>query len=71
MNYDLLEGDALFASGRVLVLAVMVGFASHMMFDALLLQWVRASMLNMGVEVFPSQNEEAPESHADEAPPFA
>ena len=52
MHFSDPGGDALFATGRVLVLAVMVGFASHMMFDALLLQWVRASMLNMGLEVF-------------------
>ncbi len=71
MSYGELEGDALFASGRVLVLAVMVGFASHMMFDALLLQWVRASMLNMGVDVFPSSGTDTPEGHADEAPPYA
>jgi hypothetical protein len=71
MSYGELEGDALFASGRVFVLAVMVGFASHMMFDALLLQWVRASMLNMGVDVFPSSGAEPMEGHADEAPPFA
>ena len=71
MSYGELEGDALFASGRVLVLAVMVGFASHMMFDALLLQWVRASMLNMGVDVFPSSGTDTPEGHAAEAPPYA
>jgi len=71
MSYGLLEGDALFASGRVLVLAVMVGFASHMMFDALLLQWVRASMLNMGVDVFPSSGTDSLEGHADEAPPYS
>jgi len=72
MSYGELQGDALFASGRVLVLAVMVGFASHMMFDALLLQWVRASMLNMGVDVFPSPSgSETIEGHADEAPPYA
>ena len=70
MNYDVLQGDALFATGRVLVLAAMVGFASHMMFDALLLQWVRASMLNMGVEVFPSGGSDPLEGQADEAPPY-
>ena len=70
MNYDVLQGDALFATGRVLVLAAMVGFASHMMFDALLLQWVRASMLNMGVEVFPSRGGDPLEGQADEAPPY-
>lgn len=71
MSYGELEGDALFASGRVLVLAVMVGVASYMMFDALLLQWVRASMLNMGVDVFPSPGIDPLEGHADEAPPYA
>jgi len=71
MHFGDLEGDALFATGRVLVLAVMVGFASHMMFDALLLQWVRASMLNMGVDVFPSSEAESLEGHADESPPYA
>jgi hypothetical protein len=71
MNWGELEGDALFATGRVLVLAVMVGFASHMMFDALLLQWVRASMLNMGIDVFPSAGTDALEGHADESPPYA
>ena len=71
MHFGDLEGDALFATGRVLVLAVMVGFASHMMFDALLLQWVRASMLNMGVEVFPSTGSDPVEGHADESPPYA
>tara|TARA_Y100000588_G_scaffold208125_1_gene222043 strand:+ start:32 stop:679 length:648 start_codon:yes stop_codon:yes gene_type:complete len=71
MNYSELEGDALFATGRVLVLAAMVGFASHMMFDALLLQWVRASMLNMGVEVFPSMSADPSEGQADESPPYA
>ena len=68
MHFGELEGDALFATGRVLVLAVMVGFASHMMFDALLLQWVRASMLNMGVDVFPSVGADPVEGHADESP---
>ncbi|MBI87925.1 MAG: hypothetical protein CMB67_02700 [Euryarchaeota archaeon] len=71
MNYDVLEGDAIFASGRVLVLAIMVGIASYTMFDALLLQWVRASMLNMGMEVFPSMISESPDGHADEAPPYS
>jgi hypothetical protein len=70
MHWGDLEGDALFATGRVLILAVMVGFASHMMFDALLLQWVRASMLNMGVDVFPSSGTDALEGHADESPPY-
>ncbi len=71
MHFGDLEGDALFATGRVAILAVMVGIASHMMFDALLLQWVRASMLNMGVEVFPSSGSDTIEGHADESPPYS
>ena len=71
MHFGELEGDALFATGRVLVLAIMVGFASHMMFDALLLQWVRASMLNMGLEGFPSLETDAFEGQDDEDPPYA
>jgi len=42
-----------------------------MMFDALLLQWVRASMLNMGIDVLPSSETDALEGHADESPPYA
>ncbi len=71
MHFEDLGGDALFASARVMVLAVMVGFASHMMFDALLLQWVRASMLNMGVEAFPSMGADTSEGQDDEAPPYS
>ncbi len=71
-NYsDINGGNALFASGRLLILAVMVGFASRFMFDAMLLQWVRANMLNMGIEVFPSSNEPSYEGQADESPPYA
>ena len=71
-GYNEVEGgNALFASGRLVILAVMVGFASHFMFDAMLLQWVRASMLNMGIEVFPTSSEQSFEGHADEAPPYA
>ena len=71
MHFGDLGGDALFATGRVLVLAVMGGFASHMMFDALLLQWVRASMLNMGLEGFPSLETDSFEGQDDEDPPYA
>ena len=65
------KGDALFATGRVLVLAVMVGFASHMMFDALLLQWVRGKHAEHGRGRFPSSGTDAMEGHADESPPYA
>ncbi|MAH98066.1 MAG: hypothetical protein CMA12_01780 [Euryarchaeota archaeon] len=71
MHFGELEGDALFATGRVLVLAIMVGFASLMMFDALLLQWVRASMLHMGIEAFPPIGSDQAEGHADEESPYS
>ena len=71
-NYNEVDsGNALFASGRLIILAVMVGFASRFMFDAMLLQWVRASMLNMGIEVFPPTSDQSFEGQADEAPPYA
>ena len=68
---DIGLSTALFASGRLLLLAVMIHFASRFMFDAMLLQWVRASMLNMGVDVFPASEEAAYEGQADEESPYA
>ena len=62
---------ALFASGRLVLIAIMIHFASRFMFDAMLLQWVRASMLSMGVNVFPAAEEAAYEDQADEEPPYA
>ena len=41
------------------------------MFDAMLLQWVRASMLNMGVDVFPVVESVSFEGQDDEGPPYA
>ena len=46
--------SAILASGRLLSLAIMIHFASRFMFDAMLLQWVRASMLSMEIDVFPN-----------------
>ena len=68
---DIGFNTALFASGRLLLLAIMIHFASRFMFDAMLLQWVRASMLSMGVNVFPAAEEAAYEGQADEEPPYA
>ncbi len=62
---------ALFASGRLVLIAIMIHFASRFMFDAMLLQWVRASMLSMGVNVFPAAEEPSYEGQADEEPPYA
>jgi hypothetical protein len=61
---------SLFASGRLLMIAVMVGFASRFMFDAMLLSWVRASMISMGVDVFHNGNSQSQEGHADEQQPL-
>ena len=49
---------------------VMVGFASRFMFDAMLLSWVRASMISMGVDVFHNGNPQSTEGHADEQQPL-
>ena len=68
---DIEFGTAMFASGRLLMLAIMVGFASRFMFDAMLLQWVRASMLNMGVDVLPAAESTSFEGQDDEGPPYA
>ena len=48
--------SSVFASGRLLCLAIMIHFASRFMFDAMLLQWVRASMLSMEIDVFPNSD---------------
>ena len=72
LNFGDIEfGTTMFASGRLLMLAIMVGFASRFMFDAMLLQWVRASMLNMGVDVFPAAESTSFEGQDDEGPPYA
>ena len=34
----------------------MIHFASRFMFDAMLLQWVRASMLSMEIDVLPNSD---------------
>ena len=46
--------SSILATGRLLSLAIMIHFASRFMFDAMLLQWVRASMLSMEIDVFPN-----------------
>ena len=61
---------ALFASGRLMMIAVMVGFASRFMFDAMLLSWVRASMISMGVDIFHNVEHQDSEGHADEHQPL-
>ena len=49
----------------------MVFLASKFFFDALLLQWVSTSMMNMGIDVLPHKNYSDDEGHADEENPYA
>ncbi len=44
---------AVFASGRLVAMAIMIGMATTFFWDAILLQWVRSTMMNMGVDLFP------------------
>ncbi len=62
--------SAAFASGRLVAMALMIGLATKFFWDAILLQWVRSTMMNMGVDLFPSEEQETFGSHADEAPPL-
>jgi len=64
--------SSIFASGRLLSLAIMIHFASRFMFDAMLLQWVRASMLSMDIDVFPNSEftDEHYSNHSDEEIPL-
>ena len=59
-----------FASGRLVAMALMIGLATKFFWDAILLQCVRSSMMNMGGDLFPSEEQESFGSHADEAPPI-
>ncbi len=61
--------DAMFATGRLAILAVLIHLATKMQVDSILLEWVRGSMMSMDIDVTPEQ--ETPiESQADEAPPL-
>jgi|TARA_B100001250_G_scaffold169829_3_gene146295 hypothetical protein len=68
---DLGGETALFASGRLFTLSIMVYLGSKFFFDALLLQWVSSSMLNMDVNISPSYENSNDEGHADEESPYA
>jgi len=59
------------ASGRLATIAVLIHLATKMMIDSLLLEWVRTTMMNMDIDLFPKQQDSGEESHADEAPPLA
>jgi hypothetical protein len=62
--------NAISASGRLSILAVLLHFATKFFFDALLLQWVRSFLLSNDVDIFPSQNSTLYEGHADEEVPL-
>ena len=70
-----LQGDldaqaATTASGRLAIIALLIHFSTKMMIDSLLLEWVRTTMMNMDIDLFPNQQVSELESHADEAPPL-
>ena len=62
--------NAISASGRLSILAVLLHFATKFFFDALLLQWVRSFLLSNDVDIFPSQTPTLYEGHADEEVPL-
>ena len=62
---------AMFASGRLIMLTVLIHFASRFFFDAMLLQWVRELILSNNIDLFPVQTEHDYEGQADEQPPLA
>jgi|TARA_B110001454_G_scaffold217321_1_gene242361 hypothetical protein len=68
---DMVLQNAIFASGRLLILSILLHFATKFFFDALLLQWVRTWLLSNDVDIFPSQNTTLYEGHADEESPLA
>ena len=63
--------NALFASGRLSLLALLLHFATRFFFEALLLQWVRTWLLSNDVDIFSSSNQNIPEGHTDEEVPLA
>ena len=63
--------NALFASGRLTLLALLLHFATRFFFEALLLQWVRTWLLSNDIDVFSSNEQNIPQGHTDEEPPLA
>ena len=58
--------NALFASGRLTLLALLLHFATRFFFEALLLQWVRTWLLSNDIDVFSSNEQNIHEGHTDE-----
>tara|TARA_X000001036_G_scaffold225183_1_gene210708 strand:+ start:11492 stop:12166 length:675 start_codon:yes stop_codon:yes gene_type:complete len=72
LHYDELGAEsALFASGRLFTLSIMVYLGSKFFFDALLLQWVSSSMLNMDVNISTPFEITGDQGHTDEEGPYA
>ena len=67
---DLDTQVALTASGRLAIIATLIHLATKMMVDSILLEWVRGSMMSMGIDVLPERQDSVIEGHADEAPPL-
>ena len=63
--------NALFASGRLTLLALLLHFATRFFFEALLLQWVRIWLLSNDIDVFSSNEQNIHEGHTDEETPLA
>ncbi len=63
--------NALFASGRLTLLALLLHFATRFFFEALLLQWVRTWLLSNDIDVFSSNEQNIHEGHTDEEAPLA
>ena len=62
---------AIFASGRLVAMAIMVGMATTFFWDAILLQWVRSTMMNMGVDLFPTAPiQDSPITNEEGIPPL-
>jgi hypothetical protein len=63
--------NAISASGRLTMLALLLHFATRFFFEALLLQWVRTWLLSNDVDIFSSTNQNIYEGHTDEEVPLA
>tara|TARA_B100000900_G_scaffold159498_1_gene135444 strand:+ start:2278 stop:2949 length:672 start_codon:yes stop_codon:yes gene_type:complete len=63
--------NALFASGRLSLLALLLHFATRFFFEALLLQWVRTWLLSNDIDIFSATEQNIHEGHTDEEVPLA
>ena len=63
--------NAIFASGRLTLLALLLHFATRFFFEALLLQWVRTWLLSNDIDIFSNNDQSIHEGHTDEEVPLA